>query len=139
MRAIRIKCSHGTNCTIPPIFSAHLAERVSGTCRLHPRQQLWGRPQIRIGYAQQWNLDLQRNLPFNIQMSLDYTGVKGTHLDVAQAPNRTETGLRIASVQPFTWDTSVGNSIYNGGVLQLNRGQQGDPDRGNLYLLENAR
>src|SRR5262249_42594520 len=33
----------------------------------------------RLGYAQNWNLDIQRDLPLNIQMSLDYTGVKGTH------------------------------------------------------------
>ena len=46
----------------------------------------------RVGYAQTWNLDLQRDLPANIQMSLDYTGIKGTRLDVAEAPNRTSLG-----------------------------------------------
>jgi hypothetical protein len=78
-------------------------------------------PNYRVGYAHQWNLDVQRDLPLNIQMSLDYTGTKGTHLDVAQAPNRTLTGLRIANVQSFTWETSSGNSIYHGGSVQLQR------------------
>jgi hypothetical protein len=110
----------GTNCTIPATSPLTLqdgfpplTDTVTNNFAVDPN--------YKIGYAQQWNLDVQRNLPYNIQMSLDYTGVKGTHLDVAQAPNRTSTGLRIDTVQPFILDTSVGNSIYNGGVLQLNR------------------
>jgi hypothetical protein len=110
----------GTNCTIPasaPLTLQDgfppLTDTVTNNFAVDPNYT--------IGYAQQWNLDVQRNLPLNIQMSLDYTGVKGTHLDVAQAPNRTSTGLRIDSVQPFILDSSVGNSIYNGGSVQLNR------------------
>lgn len=76
----------------------------------------------RVGYAQQWNFDVQRDLPGNIQMSLDYSGVKGTRLDVAEAPNRTSLGTaRIPNVISYVWETSQGNSIYHGAVLQLRR------------------
>jgi hypothetical protein len=76
----------------------------------------------RVGYAQQWNFDVQRDLPLNIQMNADYTGTKGTRLDVATAPNRTTFGTaRIPNVISYVWDTSQGNSIFNSGVLQLRR------------------
>jgi hypothetical protein len=110
----------GTNCIIPPSSPLTLQDGFP-PLSVAIANNFAVDPNYVIGYAQQWNLDIQRDLPLNIQLSVDYTGVKGTHLDVAQAPNRTETGLRIASVQPFIWDTSVGNSIYNGVAVQLNR------------------
>src|SRR5262249_41039181 len=79
-------------------------------------------PNYRVGYAQQWNLDVQRDLPANIQMNLDYTGVKGTKLDVAEAPNRTSLGTaRNPNVLSYVWQTSQGTSIYNGATIQLRR------------------
>jgi trimeric autotransporter adhesin len=76
----------------------------------------------RVGYAQQWNVDLQRDMPANIQMNIDYTGIKGTKLDVAEAPNRTSLGTaRIPNVISYVWETSQGDSIYHAGVLQLRR------------------
>jgi outer membrane receptor protein involved in Fe transport len=48
-----------------------------------------------VGYAQTWNLSVQRDLPLALIMSADYTGTKGTRLDILQAPNRTAAGLRI--------------------------------------------
>jgi hypothetical protein len=56
---------------------------------------------------------------------VDYTGVKGTRLDILQAPNRTVSGLRIAGVQPFTWEASDGNSIAHTGRVQVRRRLQG--------------
>jgi hypothetical protein len=88
-----------------------------------------------VGYAQQWNLDVQRDPPHGIQVSVDYTGVKGTHLDVAQAPNRTSTGLRLEDVQPFILDTSVGNSTYNGVAIQVNRRLARGVQMGGTYTL----
>src|SRR6185369_6996078 len=71
---------------------------------------------------QQWNLDVQRDIrPLGMQMNLDYTGTKGTRLDVIEAPNRTATGLRIANVQPFNWETSAANSILHSGSVGVNR------------------
>src|SRR5262249_50058761 len=47
-------------------------------------------------------------------------------------PNRTASGLRIANVQPFTWETSNANSIANVGRVQVRRRlQQGFSVGGN--------
>jgi hypothetical protein len=79
-------------------------------------------PDYRIGYAQQWNLDVQREVrKLGVQINLDYTGTKGTRLDVIQAPNRTATGLRIPDVQPFNWETSEANSILHSGAVRMRR------------------
>lgn len=79
-------------------------------------------PNYRIGYAQQWNLDVQRDVrKLGVQVNLDYTGTKGTRLDVIQAPNRTATGLRIANVQPFNWETSDADSILHSASIRMRR------------------
>jgi trimeric autotransporter adhesin len=79
-------------------------------------------PNYTIGYAQQWNLDVQRDLrKIGVQMNLDYTGTKGTRLDIIEAPNRTATGLRIPNVQPFNWETSDANSVMHSAAIRLNR------------------
>jgi hypothetical protein len=78
-------------------------------------------PNYRVGYAQIWNLDLQRDLGKGLVLNLDYTGTKGTRLDIIEAPNRTATGIRIADVQPFNWEASEGNSILHSGAVRLNR------------------
>jgi hypothetical protein len=79
-------------------------------------------PNYRVGYAQIWNLDFQRDLgKSGLVLNLDYTGTKGTRLDIIEAPNRTATGLRIADVQPFNWEVSEGNSILHSGAVRLNR------------------
>jgi len=75
----------------------------------------------RVGYAQTWNLSIQRELPKSLTLTADYTGTKGTRLDILQAPNRTATGLRIPGVQPFTWESSTGDSIAHTGRLQVRR------------------
>ena len=76
----------------------------------------------RLGYAQVWNFDVQRDIrSANLTLNLDYTGTKGTHLDVIEAPNRTATGLRIPGVQPFNWETSEANSTAHSGTIRLRR------------------
>jgi hypothetical protein len=40
-------------------------------------------------------------------LNIDYTGTKGTGLDVLEAPNRTATAIRIPNVQAFTFENSV--------------------------------
>ena len=71
-------------------------------------------------------------------MSADYTGTKGTRLDILQAPNRTATGVRIAGVQPFTWESSIGNSIAHVGRLQLRRRLQYGISVGGNYTYSKA-
>jgi outer membrane receptor protein involved in Fe transport len=75
----------------------------------------------RIGYVQTWNLDIQHQVSTTLVLSLGYIGTKGTRLDVLQAPNRTATGLRIANVQPFTWESSDANSVAHAASIRLRK------------------
>ena len=66
-----------------------------------------------IGRAQIWNVDLQRDLPHNLTVNVGYTGTRGSDLDLQRAPNRGPSGLRIAGVQPFIWQSSEGRSLLH--------------------------
>jgi len=81
-------------------------------------------PYFKPGYVQAWNLTIQRDLPFSLQMTAAYTGIKGTHQLQAFAPNTYPAG----AVNPcptcpsgFAYYTSGANSERNSGVLQLRR------------------
>jgi hypothetical protein len=81
-------------------------------------------PNFRIGYAQQWQLSVQRDLPFALQMTVTYTGIKGTHGPQEILPNSYPLGE--ANPCPscpsgFIYETSNGNSNRNAGELQLRR------------------
>jgi hypothetical protein len=71
-------------------------------------------PNYRLGYVQVWNLDIQRQLPAGVVMNLDYNGSKGTRLDVERA-------IAIAGVQPFTYESSAGNSVFHSGSIRLRK------------------
>jgi trimeric autotransporter adhesin len=81
-------------------------------------------PNFRVGYAQTWHLDVQRDLPGALQASLGYLGVKGTHGPQELLPNT----YPIGAVNPcpscpsgFAWRTSGGNSTREAGQAQLRR------------------
>lgn len=83
---------------------------------------------FKIGYAQQWQVSVQRDLPFALQMTATYTGVKGTHGPQEILPNSYPLGE--ANPCPscpsgFVYETSNGNSIRNAGMLQLRRRLRG--------------
>jgi len=71
-------------------------------------------PNYRLGYVQIWNLDIQRQLPGGVVMNLDYNGSKGTRLDVERA-------ITINGVQPFIYESSAGNSVYNSASIRLRK------------------
>ncbi len=82
-------------------------------------------PKYHIGYAQNWQLSLQRDLPFAMQMVATYSGVKGTHGAQEFLPN---TYPPIDSTNPcpdcpigFVYRTSGGNSTRQAGQIQLRR------------------
>lgn len=78
-------------------------------------------PNYRLGYVQMWNLNLQYELSPTLLLNVGYTGSKGTDLDLVEAPNRGPSGLLIANVQPFLWETSAGDSILHAGTLRLRK------------------
>ncbi len=81
-------------------------------------------PHFKLGYAQNWNLSVQRDLPGSLVMQATYTGIKGTHLLQAFLPNTYPTG----AVNPcptcasgYTYYTSGGNSEHEEGRIELRR------------------
>jgi trimeric autotransporter adhesin len=88
-------------------------------------------PDFHIGYAQSWNLVLQRDLPAALQMTATYMGIKGTRAQQAFYPNTFAPGStnpcastsKPASCPPsgFLVETSNGNSSREQGQIQLRR------------------
>ncbi len=78
-------------------------------------------PNYRLGYVQIRNLDIQQQIRPTLLLNIDYTGTKGTDLDVLEAPNRTATGILISNVQAFTYENSVADSEANAGSVRIRK------------------
>jgi trimeric autotransporter adhesin len=81
-------------------------------------------PNFRIGYAQTWQLSVQRDLPAALQLTATYLGVKGTRGMQQFLPNT----YPIGAINPclscpagFVYQSSGGDSTREGGQLQLRR------------------
>jgi hypothetical protein len=81
-------------------------------------------PNFRIGYAQTWQLSVQRDLPASLVMTATYLGTKGTRAQQQFLPNTYPAG----AVNPcpacpsgFAYLTSNGNSTRQSGTFQLRR------------------
>ena len=74
-----------------------------------------------MGYVQIRNLDIQQQIRPTLLLNIDYTGTKGTDLDILEAPNRTVTGIRINGVDAFTYESSVADSEANAGSVRLRK------------------
>jgi hypothetical protein len=71
-------------------------------------------PNYRLAYVQLWNADVQRELRGGIVMNVDYNGSKGTRLD-------TERAILIPGSQPFTYESSAGNSVFHAGSIRFRK------------------
>lgn len=81
-------------------------------------------PNLRVGYAQLWNLSAQRDLPGALVMTASYLGTKGTHGTQEYLPNTYPIGATNPCPQcpvGFTYRTSGGNLEREAGQLQLRR------------------
>jgi hypothetical protein len=84
---------------------------------------------LRVGYVQQWNLDIQHPLRPNLVLTLAYVGSKGTRLDLLRSPNRAPLGSPletdperlVSNAQGFLYDTSGASSIFHSMQLRLQR------------------
>jgi hypothetical protein len=71
-------------------------------------------PNYKNGYAQQWQLAVQQNLPFSFQGTLAYQGTKGTNLDRRITPWVEPPGAAAVPYPTgYTYETTGDNSIYN--------------------------
>jgi trimeric autotransporter adhesin len=71
-------------------------------------------PDYRLGYVQVWNVDVQHELRGGVVMNVGYNGSKGTRLD-------TERALLISGLQPFTYESSAGNSVFHAGSIRFRK------------------
>jgi hypothetical protein len=81
-------------------------------------------PNFRIGYAQTWQLAIQRDLPGALQATVTYLGVKGTRGVQQFLPNTYPIGAAnpCSSCQAgFVYQTSGGDSTRQAGQVQLRR------------------
>jgi len=81
-------------------------------------------PNFRVGYAQNWLLSVQRDLPGALQMKATYLGIKGTRGEQEFLPNTFPIGAAnacLACPSGFAYLTSNGNSTRESGQLQLRR------------------
>jgi len=81
-------------------------------------------PHFRAGYAQTWQLSLQRDLPGSLVMTATYLGTKGTRGQQQFLPHTYPTnaqGLCPSCPNGYFYLTSNGNSTRESGQLQLRR------------------
>ena len=81
-------------------------------------------PNFRVDYVQVWQLSVQRDLPWSMQLTATYLGNKGTRGAQEYLPNTNAPGA--ANPCPscpvgFAFLTSNGNSTRESGMLQLRR------------------
>ncbi len=80
-------------------------------------------PNLRVGYAQVWQVSAQRDLPAALVGTLTYQGVKGTRGVQEFLPNTYPIGSAQASTGPegFVYKASNGDSTREAGSVQLRR------------------
>jgi hypothetical protein len=81
-------------------------------------------PNFRIGYAQNWQLSVQKDLPGSLVITATYLGIKGTRGPQEFLPNTYPAGaINPCPLCPsgFIYMTSNGNSSRESGQLQLRR------------------
>lgn len=81
-------------------------------------------PNFRVGYAQVWQVAVQRDLPGALQMTATYQGIKGSNGVQQFLPNTYPLG--VANPCPecplgFAYRTSTGFSMREAGTVQLRR------------------
>jgi hypothetical protein len=93
-------------------------------CSATTPQTFGADPNYRVGYAQTWNLKVQRDLPGSLQMVATYQGIKGTRGAQESLPNTNPVGA--ANPCPscpvgFEYLVSNGNSTRESAQIQLRR------------------
>jgi hypothetical protein len=82
-------------------------------------------PNFKVGIAQQWQVSLQRDLPFSLQMVATYSGIKGSNGVRESLPNSYGLGLGAspygAAPVGYYWRDSKGTSTREAGSIQLRR------------------
>ena len=90
-------------------------------------------PNYQLPYVQTWNLNIQQEIKTSVVLNIGYTGAKGTHLDIVDAPDQTANGSPIflpcgpnvptatPCVSPFLYEFSGGTSIMHAGTVRVRK------------------
>ena len=96
----------------------------------------------RTPYAQTWSVTVQQELPKNFFIELGYLGTKGTGLDVQILPNEGAANFRqttqVGNAVGFTYDNSVGDSIYHALQIRVNRRFSGGISMQTFYTFSKS-
>lgn len=92
-----------------------------------------------LGLVQTWNADVAKDIRQVWNLGAGFTETRGSSLDIVRAPNRGPSGLRIAGVQPFLWQTSEGSSILHAATLRASRRPVKGIGAGVTYTLAKSR
>jgi hypothetical protein len=98
-------------------------------------------PNFRIGYAQNWQISVQQDLPAAMIVTGTYMGIKGTRAMQAFYPNTYPTGaLNPCSSCPsgYVYMTSNGNSTREAGQVQLRRRMHNGMTASVLYVYSKS-
>lgn len=98
-------------------------------------------PNFRVGYAQTWQLSAQRDLPFALQMTATYLGIKGTRGVQEFLPNTYPIGGANPCPQcpsGFSYITTNGDSTREAGSFQLRRRLRSGFSASALYTFSKA-
>ena len=92
-----------------------------------------------LGMVQTYNADISRDLTQVWNLGVSYTHIRGSDLDIVRAPNRGPSGLLLADVQPFEWQSSEGSSRLHAAEFRLTRRPVRGIGGGVSYTLARSR
>lgn len=92
-----------------------------------------------LGMVQTLNADVSRDLTQAWSVGASYTHIRGSDLDIVRAPNRGPSGLLLADVQPFEWQSSEGSSRLHAADFRLTRRPVRGVGGGLTYTLARSR
>jgi hypothetical protein len=98
-------------------------------------------PNFRIGYAQNWQVSVQQDLPAAMIVTATYLGIKGTRAVQAFLPNTYPTGAADpcpSCPSGYTYMASNGNSTREAGQLQLRRRMHNGMTASVLYVYSKS-
>ncbi|MBL8229515.1 MAG: TonB-dependent receptor, partial [Bryobacterales bacterium] len=113
-RSLRVATSPATPLTLANGFPLNLSATDATTFAVDPG--------FLTGYAQTWQLTIQRDLPAALQVTSTYSGTKGTRAQQEFLPNTSPSGvIPTGGPSGFTFLTSNGNSTRHSAQLQIRR------------------
>jgi hypothetical protein len=97
-------------------------------------------PDYRVGSAHNWQVSTQRDLPWAMQATVTYLGIRGTHVPRRMLPNTFPAGADGCAGCPrgFVYLMSDGTSKRHSGTIEVRRRQRNGFEASARYTLAKA-